>query len=434
MLKKIFFVLFILPFSVFAQNEKTISYREMVELALKNNYDIQVAKNNSTISAIQNNYGSAGFLPKLDLVASGNIANNNTRQEFSSGAGVDRNNVSSNNLATGAYLSWTIFDGFKMFATKERLNLLAEQGELSFKIQLENTIENVTLLYFQIVKQNQLIKGIQASMAVSDERIKIAETRIKVGSGSKVELLQAKLDLNAQKSNLITQRNTLNEYKTQLMVLAKAESSMRFSVDTSFVFDDIQSMDIIKDKIDKDNNSVLFTRKNTLLLKQHIKIIKSQTLPTVSFNSNYLFGRSENGAGLILLNRNLGFNAGVSATWNLFNGSFTRTQLRVAGIQLENSFLNETYTKLNLLSNADIAFMRWQGDKELVDLEEENIRLADQSLYIISERLKLGLGNYLEIKESQNSYEEAVTRLVNARYNMKVSETTLKKLTGELVK
>jgi outer membrane protein len=434
MLKKIFFILFILPFSVSAQNDERISYREMVELALKNNYDIQVAKNNLTISAIQNNYGYAGFLPKLDLVASGNIANNNTRQEFSSGAGVDRNNVSSNNLATGAYLSWTIFDGFKMFATKERLNLLEQQGELSFKIQLENTIENVTLLYYQIVKQNQLIKGIQASMAVSDERIKIAETRIKVGSGSNVELLQAKLDLNAQKSSLITQRNNLNEYKTQLMVLAKAESSLRFSVDTSFVFDDVLSMDIIKEKIDKENNSVLFSRKNTLVSKQNIKIIKSQTLPTVSFNSNYLFGRSENGAGLILLNRNLGFNVGVSATWNLFNGSFTRTQLSVAGIQLENSFLNETYTKLNLLSNADIAFIRWQGDKELVDLEEENIRLADQSLFIISERLKLGLGNYLEIKESQNSYEEAVTRLVNARYNMKVSETTLKKLTGELVK
>ena len=189
-----FFILFLMPFSVFAQNGEIISYREMVELTLKNNFDLLVAKNNATISIMQNNYGNAGFLPKMDIVASGNIANNNTHQEFSSGTGVDKNNVHSNNLSTGAYLAWTIFDGFKMFATKERLNLLEQQGELNFKIQLENTIENVTLLYYQIVKQNQLIKGIQASMAVSDERIKVAETRIKVGSGSNVELLQAKLD------------------------------------------------------------------------------------------------------------------------------------------------------------------------------------------------------------------------------------------------
>lgn len=429
-----FFILFLMPFSVFAQNGEIISYREMVELTLKNNFDLLVAKNNATISIMQNNYGNAGFLPKMDIVASGNIANNNTHQEFSSGTGVDKNNVHSNNLSTGAYLAWTIFDGFKMFATKERLNLLEQQGELNFKIQLENTIENVTLLYYQIVKQNQLIKGIQASMAVSDERIKVAETRIKVGSGSNVELLQAKLDFNAQKSNLISQRNTLNEYKSQLLVLAKAESSIRFSVDSSFVFDDIQSMESIKEKIDRDNNSILFARKNILVSKQNIKIIKSQTLPTVTINSNYLFGRSENGAGLILLNRNLGFNAGLSASWNIFNGSLTRTQLKVASIQLQNSSLNETYTKLHLFSNADMAFMRWQGDKELVDLEEENIKLADQSLHITTERLKLGLGNYLEIKESQNSYEAAVTRLVNARYNLKVSETMLKKLTGELVK
>jgi len=417
-----------------AQKQELLTYRQVVELALKNNFDIQIASNNTVIAATQNTYGNAGFLPKVDLNASTNFANNNTLQEFSSGLSVNQNNVASTNNSAGVYLSWTVFDGLKMFATKERLNLLQQQGELSFKIQLENTLEVLTLLYYQIVKQDQLMKGIQAAMDVSNERIRVANLRITVGSGSNVELLSAKLDLNAQRSNYITQKNALNEFKSQLLVVSGEETERNFSVDTFFVFDGIQSMNEIKEKIDKDNYAILFARKDILINQQQIKEIRAQNLPRVAINSSYLFGRSKNAAGFSLLNQNLGFNAGFSINWNLFNGFITRNEIKVSEIRLKNAFLSVDNTRLNLFSVASVAYIRWLGDKEIADLEEENIKLAEESLFITSERLKLGLGNFLEIKESQRSYEEAVTRLVTARYNLKVSETTLKKLTGELVR
>ncbi len=423
-----------MPLLSAAQNMGLLTYQQAVELALKNNYDILIAQNNSSIATIQNNYGNAGFLPKVDLNASGNIANNNTHQEFSSGLSVNKNGVSSNNINAGAYLTWTVFDGMKMFATKERLNLLQQEGELSFKIQLESTIEAVTLLYFQIVRQEQLIKGIRTAMDVTDERMKMAEKRIALGSGSNVELLQAKLDKNAQKSNLIQQQNTLHEVKKQLLVLTKSDLSSNFSADSSFAFENLLSIESIKQKIDEDNRSIQFSKKNSLVAAQYMKELRAQTLPKVAINSNYLFARSENAVGLTLLNQNLGFNAGLSVSWNLFNGSMTKNQIKVADIQLRNTALATNQLQQQLHANAYIAYMRWQGAKEILDLEEENIDLAKQSLTITTERMKLGLGTYLEIKESQNSYEAAITRLVTARYNLKESETTLKKLTGELVK
>jgi outer membrane protein TolC len=79
------------------------------------------------------------------------------------------------------------------------------------------------------------------------------------------------------------------------------------------------------------------------------------------------------------------------------------------------------------------AYQRMLNDQEILTLEEENIKLAQEALNISLARLKIGLGNYLEIKESQSTYEESITRLVNARYNLKQSETTIKKLMGTLV-
>jgi outer membrane protein TolC len=320
-----------------------------------------------------------------------------------------------------------------MFATKERLNLLAQQGELGFKLQVENTIQEVTILYYQIVKQEQLIKGINAAMAVSEERITIADKKKALGSGSNVEVLQAKLDLNAQKSSLITQKYVLNEYKSNLLFLLKFDANKSFIVDSTFAFEGLQSMEEIKAQVDQMNTAIRFADKNVLIAQQNVKELQSQRFPSLGLTSNYLFSRSQNEAGFALFNQNLGLNTGFTFSWNLFNGLRTNNQVKIAKMYNLNAALAVERTKLNQLSAAQIAYTRWLGDKEILLLEEENIRLAEQSLHITTERLRLGLGNFLETKESQSSYEAAITRLVNARFNLKQSETILKKLTGAFV-
>lgn len=434
MLRIAFYILLFLPLGCLAQNQSLLTYQQVIALALQGNYDIQIAQNDARISATQNTIGNAGFLPRLDILANGNLATNNTKQNFSSGLEVNQDNVKSSTLNSGAYLTWTIFDGLKMFATKERLNQLERQGELSLKIQMENTIEDVTLLYYQIVKQIQLIKGIEAAMSVSEERIKIADRKLTLGSGSNVEVLQAKLDLNAQKSNRITQKYLLNEFKNNLLVLTKTNLNTDFTVDTFFNFDGIKSMDEIKERVGKMNRSIMFAQNNVAIAGQNIKELRSQKLPTLALTSNYIFARSKNEAGFALLNQNLGYNTGFTFSWNLFNGLRTYNQVQVAKIQQLSAELRVQRTRDTAISAAQSAYTRWLGDKEILILEEENIKLSEQSLKITTERLRLGLGNFLETKESQSSYEEAITRLVNARYNLKQSETTLKKLTGEFLK
>ncbi len=435
-LKGVFAIALILGFSIscFSQTGSIFTYQKVIELALKNNYDIQIARNDLSIAENQNNYGNAGFLPRVDLLASGTLANNTTKQEFSSGLTVDKNGVVSQNVNSGVYLTWTVFDGLKMFATKERLEQLEQQGQLSLRMQIENTIQQVTLSYFQIVRQQQLIRGIEAAKAVSEERIKIADKKLVLGSGSNVELLQAKLDLNAQRSNLLAQKNSLSEYKSNLLTLLKTDPFSSISIDTTFTFDAIKSVEQIKQSIEKTNNTYLWAQKNTVITNQFIKELRSQHLPKLALNANYIFSRNENAAGFSLLNQNLGYNLGFSFSWNLFNGFNTRSQVRSAQFVLQSSTLEAEKVRLNLFSGANIAYIRWLGDKEILVLEEENIKLAEESLKITTERLRLGLGNYLETKESQKSYEDAITRLVNARYNLKASETELKKLTGELLK
>ena len=429
----ILFLLMLLPWQLVAQSNELLSYKGAIELALNHNYDIQIAKNTASMASVENNIGNAGFLPRADLNSNGTVANSQTKQEFSNGQTVNKSGVITKNFNAGLQLSYTLFDGFKMFATKERLALLEEQGELNLKLQLENTIEAVTLNYYQIVKQEQSIKGILAMMEVTQERLKLAETKLTIGSGSKVEVLQAKLDLNAQKSNLLLQRSLLQEAKNNLLQVMQAPQLKHFSVDSTFEFEPLSSIDVIRQKIESNNRNVQLAKQMLLITDAEMKEIKSQSLPRLGLLSNHSFSRNQSTAGFALFNQNLGNSVGFNFTWNIFNGFIQKRQLEVARIQQHSNRLQVDRVLSSLYTESENAYMRWLNDQQTLKLEEENIQLAEQSLFIMLERMKLGLGNYLETKESQSSYEAAFTRLVNARFNLKESETKLRKLTGEFI-
>lgn len=431
--KLFFLILFGFPTILIGQSVEKFTYQNAVSLALKNNFDILIAQENSKISSLENHIGNAGFLPKIDLNTSGNTARNRTNQEFSNGQKVNKSGVISNNINAGIQLSYTIFDGLKMFANKEKLVLLEQQGQLELKKQIEETIENVTLNFYQIVKQQQLINGILATISVSDERIKLAQTKLKIGSGSKVELLQAKLDLNAQKSNIILQQSILQEYKNNLAQLIQEPVSSLSNIDTIFYFEDKNSLESIKEHVEQSNINLLLARQMLLIAKSEQKIIRSQVWPKVGVTSGYNFGISQNTAGFALFNQNLGGNIGLNIVWNIFNGLNLKRQIDISKIQINtNQYrIERDISKLNI--EAINAYTKWLSNSQNLELEEENIKLAEQSLFIMLERMKLGLGNYLETKESQSSYEASITRLVNARYNLKESETKLRKISGKLL-
>lgn len=104
----------------------------------------------------------------------------------------------------------------------------------------------------------------------------------------------------------------------------------------------------------------------------------------------------------------------------------------MARVQVENARFRADQTRLQTQSALQSAYMRWNGDQQILRLEEENMKLAEQSLFIATERERIGLGNYLETKQSQSSFQDALTRLVNARFNLKQSEMALRRISGTL--
>jgi outer membrane protein len=425
-------VLFLAVFLAKAQGQFTLE--EAIEQGIKNNYDIAVVNNNVAIAANNNTLGNAGMLPVVDINASTNFANNNTKQKFYTGEMVDRAGVNSSSLSSGVFLTWTLFNGLKMFATHQQLSLLESMGKLSSRIQIENTLQSIIATYYNVVKQKQLIRGLSENIKISEERLAIAQKRFEVGAGSKLDVLQAKTDMNAQTSVLIRQRTMLEELKASLNLLLARPIETTFDVSDTIPVQFQMKYEDLKTNYQKTNPDVLYAQENVSFVKQQLRGTRADMFPVINFNANYLFSRVENGAGQLLFNRNLGFNYGFTATWRIFNGFNLNNRIRNARLQTENATINYNHVKLQVEQQLLVAFKHFQDDRKVLELEEDNLQLVKEAVQIAMERFRVGSSNSIELKEIQQTYDDALIRLAEARYNAKVSETELMKLNGSLMK
>ncbi|MBL0146782.1 MAG: TolC family protein [Chitinophagaceae bacterium] len=398
--------------TIFAQ--KTLSVEEAIAAALKNNYDIQLLKNDSTSFALDNSYAKAAFLPRVNASTGLLFNNNNQKQKLADGSIRQSSGIRSDNITASVSLNWTVFDGFKMFATKDKLAEFVKLGELNIKNQVINTIAAIITNYYNIVRQKQQQKAIEEQMGLNEERLKQAQNRFSVGLGAKPDVLQAKTDLNAQKAALLQQQTLIEQLKEQLNLLMAAPINTTYNVADSIpINNDLVITDILS-TAETNNVALQVAQQNITIAGITLKEKKAERFPVVSVNSAYNFGRLHNQSVLNtftpILNRNLGFNYGLSATIPIFNGYNAKRQA---------------------ISNA---FKTYELQKKTLLLEQENILLAKENVFIAMERFKLGISTTLELRETQKTLEDAFNRLIAARYNTKVAETELLRLKGDLVK
>src|SRR5439155_26489482 len=112
---------------------QVISLDEAISTALQNNFNIQLARIDSTSAAIDNSYANAAFIPQLNGAAGRTWNNNSQKLKFSNSPDRDASGLKSNNMNASINLNWELFDGLRMFATKQKVAELTELGGLNVR-------------------------------------------------------------------------------------------------------------------------------------------------------------------------------------------------------------------------------------------------------------------------------------------------------------
>jgi outer membrane protein len=426
-------LLLYVPFPCLAQKEP-LSLRQAVETALRNNHSILIAENNKQIAENNNSAGNAGMLPNVNLVAGDNISVTNTRQQFFNGQTIEREDAQSNNFNTSVQLNWTVFDGLRMFIAKERLSQLEAQGELQAKAAVSNTISSVILAYSDLVRQKEQLKALQEAIRLSSERRFIAEQKLAIGAGSEYELLRATADLNTDSSAYIMQLSRVNLSKTQLEQLLSMDDAAKFSIDSVIpVSSALPPLDQLIQRVLHYNQDLLLASSAIQVSKLRIREIKAGRFPSVSLNTAYQYTFQESEAGLLQSSRNYGLTYGLNLTFPLFNGfSLSRSQKNTT-LELKNLELQKDETELELRNNTERLYEEYQNVLKLIKIGKENIRIAEQNVFISLEKYRIGSISATELRDVQKILTDTRTLLLDHLFIAKGIETELLRISDQLV-
>jgi outer membrane protein TolC len=417
--------------------QKMLTLEEAIATALQNNYDIRLSKNDSLVAALDYSFRNAVFLPRLNGTVGEVWNRNNQKQEFANGTKRE-GDVKTNNLAASVSMNWTLFDGGKMFVTRNKAAELINLGELGIKDQVINTVADVVNTYFNIVRQKQQLKAIEEQMSISQTRVDLSQRKLEIGVGAKPDVLQSQVDLNAQKAARLRQQTLIQQLKETLNQSMNVAAASTYEVTDSIPFIHNLSLGDIQNNIENTNTLLQWQKKNIEIAGLTLRERKAERWPIVSFNSAYNLNRSNNdialNPALPLFNRNRGYNFGLSASIPILNNRNTQRLIKQA--ELNMNFQQLVYDNQKSLVNLGVvnAFKDYELQKQALELEESNILLAKENVTIILETYRLGQATFLQLREAQRSLEDAYNRLIAARYNTKLAETELLRLKGDLVK
>lgn len=416
--------------SVFAQ--KVLTLQEAIEIALKNNYDIKLINNETTIAKNNVNLGNAGILPVVVGTFNTGGSRQNTVQTQSTGVQRIIDGARSTNMGYGVGLDWTIFDGFSMFANYDRLKALEEQGKIAAKTQILTTITAVVSAYFNVAKQQQLVIASDSAINVSTYRLRIADNKLQIGRGSKLDVLAAKVDYNTDTSAYLQQKNLLSNYQVTLNQLLARDPITQFVVPNDMSIDENLNYADMASKTELLNPELQNAVISKKIAELNLKVVKGNRYPLVMLNGGYDFNRNANPTGFNIQSRANGLTYGLTASLPIFNGFLQRQNERNAKIAISSSELTIERTRQEIIAQLTTAYQTYSTFLGLVKLERANVDIANENLDITLEKYRLGSIAPLELREAQRNALTAQSRYLEIQYQAKLAEISLKELSGTL--
>lgn len=412
--------------------QEVLTLQDAIKIAMENNYDIKIASNNTKINETNVTVGNAGMLPKVTASVVDNNGIQNLSQTRADGTTTSLDNAKNNSLTYGASLDWTIFDGLKMFARHDQLKALQQLGATQLKQTILNKVSDVTAIYYDLVQQQQLLNALDSTIVISNQRLNLAQNRYTIGKASKLETLNAQVDLNTDTTTLLRQKELLANTKIALNQQLARDTKLDFKVADVIVVDEKLQLAALTDLAFKQNPELEALVINKRISELQLKQVKGTRYPTLKVNTGYNFTETKSDLGFTTSTSSRGLNYGFTATMNLFDGFNQNRTEKVAKLEIENTKIAIEQQNKTLESQLNSAFQTYQTNMQLMALEEKNEGIAKQNLDITLDKFRIGTITTLEFRTAQLNYVNAKVRNSDAKFQAKLSEIALKELAGNL--
>ncbi|MBP3290188.1 MAG: TolC family protein [Alistipes sp.] len=413
---------------------KVLSLRECLERGLENNYEILIQRNEERISDNNATRASAGMLPTLDLSAGYTSSADKTISKPVVGDKITDNAAYDQNVDVGVSLNWTIFDGMRLRTNYAKLREMQQKGNLQTRLAIEDLVANLTAEYYNLIQQTIRLKNYRYAVALSRERLRITEEHYRIGSFSRLDVLQARVDFNADSSQYMTQQELVMASRIKMNeLMANTNINERcVARDSVIVVNDKLKWETLAEQTTETNVELLIADNNTAISELDLKAVQSRNYPYLNLVAGYGYTHNHFGSGEYKSRGTLGPNVGLRLGFTIFDGNRRREQ-RNARIEIENAHLTRRQIEQSLLADLTNFWQAYQNNLEVIKLEKQNLITAKENYEIAMERYLLGNLAGIDLREAQKSLLDAEERILSAEYNTKLCEISLMQISGNIL-
>ena len=437
---KIAIVLFSVTLQGFSQ--EVLTKKQALEITLENNFGIKIANNNLEVA--KNNAGiyNSGYLPTANLKSGIDYRNNNQKIIFTDPqTGNDSERVGTGavtkSYSTSLGINYTIFDGLGRKYNYQQLKETYNLTELQAKETIENTYLQLFTVYFQIARLSENTLNLKEALTISKRRFKRAKYQYEYGQSTKLEVLNAEVDINNDSILIINATQQLSNAKRGLNVILGIDKDVNYEVETAVDLNNLMNFKALQKKTILNNTALKQNKKNIAISEFNIKINKANYVPSLNFSTSYGFNRTENenlvnpfGARLI---NSGGLNAGLNLSWNIFDGGATKTRAANAKIALETQQILLEQQKVTIRNSVKNTWENYKNQLFILKSQEKNIQTTQNNFDRTQEKYKLGQVTSIEFRQAQVNLINSKTAANNAKFDAKLIELLLLQLSGDIL-
>ncbi len=413
----------------------TLRLETAVQRALDANPEARIARREVDIAENNRSVGNAGFLPTLTGQAGYNETISDSEQEFLSGETQTTDGAKSIRKNAGANLRWTVFDGLRPFATYDRLGAERDRRTAATDEQLSVLAADVIETYYDVARRQQQLEVLREAVAISRERVRIAEVRREVGSASDLEVRQARVDLNADSAAVLRQEVELTNAKSRLndLLARSEEASTRYAVASTIEVDSALGYSALQSSAVRESPALAQAREALRAAEAERREVRADYFPTIDLTAGLGYSQLDAESGFLQQSTSTDLTYEISLTFDLFDGLNRRRRNQNAEIRTTNARLAVEDVRSELVTALTSAYERYRNRLQLVELERENRSAVQANVDVALEQFELGTITSVELREVQEQFIQAESRLLTAQFEAKQAEVELLRLSGQLL-
>ena len=429
---KIFIV--ILSFSL-SNGQDKLTVNDAVKLALENNLDIKISENQNEILKNNASFLNSGYLPRVSSRVGFNKSNQNIEIETPNNLSGKLDNMKSENSFSNVSIEYILFDNNGRKFNYKKSKELSNRSGLEVKEVIENTLLQLYTVFYEVCRLSEEKDIVKSSLEISKSRLERNKIKFDFGQSTKLELLNAEVDVNTDSIRYLNAVKNLSNAKRDLNLVMNVDLNSDYILDKEIVYNSAENIINFYDNASKNNTKLKIYAKSVEISDFELKSIRSTYLPTVGLNGSYDWNESINDNPYAFFNKNIydGISGGVNLRWDIFNQGKRITANKNAKVMLENSKIEKEKAFLIFQKELNNSYETYNNNLFILEVQEQSLNTSNNNFLRNLEKYDIGIVSSIEFRNAQLNLLNAKLSRNTARYEAKLSELYFLKISGMII-